>query len=169
MPQTPMWNTTVGSHILLPRWECKPRNSVCAPSRLRACKTAHTPLHTLLKNEQEVQCEGPQARKEEIRDGSEVNRRHLTEGAQDITVLFLLYRLPQSYLYTTGWLQGRIHLEEQEGSVGHTFTCIDNGWAIGLQEVSQQFCWQTWPIQTDQDMENKYKKCHSRFTWRVYS
>lgn len=83
MPQTPLWNTTVGSDIRLPRWECKPRNSVCAPGRLRACKTAHTPLHTLLKNKQVVQCEGPQPRKEEIRDESEINRRLLTEGSQD--------------------------------------------------------------------------------------
>lgn len=48
----------------------------------------HSKLHTLLcihclRTNKEVQCEGPQARKEEIRDESEINRRHLTEGSQD--------------------------------------------------------------------------------------
>lgn len=72
----PQWANT----FCCPRWEHKPRNGVCAPGKLRACITAHTPLHALLKNKREVQCEGSPARKEEIRDGSEINRRHLTEG-----------------------------------------------------------------------------------------
>ena len=38
-----------------------------------------------------MQCEGPHSRKEEIKDGSEINRGLLTEDtrAQDITMLFL--------------------------------------------------------------------------------
>lgn len=65
-----------------PRWERKPRKGVYAPGKLRACITAHPPLCTLLKNKQEVQCEGPQARREEIRDGNEINRRHLSEDTE---------------------------------------------------------------------------------------
>lgn len=74
----PLCNATVGPHILLPQVRTQ-GTGVCTPGKLRTCITAHTPLRTLLKNKQEVQCEGPQARKQEIRDGSEINRRHLTE------------------------------------------------------------------------------------------
>lgn len=59
-----------------PRWERKPRNGVCTPG-------TQTLSHTLLKNKQEMQCEGSQARKEEIRDGSEINRRHLIEDTRN--------------------------------------------------------------------------------------
>lgn len=62
---------------------------------------------------------------------------------------------------------GRVYPEEQERCVGHTVACTECSWGFGLQQVSQQFCYQTWPLLMGWGQGNEHKKLHSRFTWRV--